>query len=69
MAPENRDSHWRSIAERLNHEADPTRLGVLVEQLLQALDERAGPPASATILTSQLPANPASSSPVGYLSR
>jgi hypothetical protein len=64
MAPENRDLHWRSIAERLSNEVDPTRLGVLVEQLLLALDQRDGVPASATILTSELPANSASSSPI-----
>jgi hypothetical protein len=69
MAPEHRDSHWRSIAERLSNEADWTRSGVLVEQLFQALDERDRPPASATIPISQLPANPASSSPMLYLSR
>ena len=51
MAPESRDLRWRSIAERLSNEVDPTKSGLLVEQLLQALDERDGLPASATILT------------------
>jgi hypothetical protein len=69
MALQNRDSHWRSIAEQLSNEADPTRLGALVEQLCQALDERDGLTTSATILTSQMPVNSASSSPMLYLSR
>jgi hypothetical protein len=59
---ENRDLHWRSIAERLSNEVDPAKSGILVEQLLLALDQRDGVSASATILTSELPANSASSS-------
>jgi hypothetical protein len=69
MAPESRDLRWRSIAEQLSNEADPTQSGILVEQLFQALDERDGLPASVTILTSKMPLNPASSSPMLYLSR
>jgi hypothetical protein len=68
MAPENRDLHWRSIAERLSNEVDPAKSGILVEQLLLALDQRDGLPASATILPSELPANSASSSPILFAS-
>ena len=60
MAPENRDLRWRSIAEQLSNEADPTRSATLVGQLFQALDERDSP-ALATIVASLLPVNPASS--------
>lgn len=63
MASVSRDLRWRSIAERLSNEADPTQSGILVEQLFQALDERDGLAPSATVLTSQLPA---SSSPMLY---
>jgi hypothetical protein len=56
MAPLNRDSHWRSIAEQLSIETDSTRSGILVDQLCKALDERAAPAVPATIITSHLPA-------------
>jgi hypothetical protein len=55
MASLNRDSHWRSIAEQLSIETDSTRSAILVDQLCRALDERAAPAVSATIVTSPLP--------------
>jgi hypothetical protein len=36
------DKKWTSIAEQVSQEMDPAKLGVLVDQLCRALDDRRG---------------------------
>jgi hypothetical protein len=43
MAPDPRDQKWYSLAEQASTEADPKKLGSLISQLCDALDERMKP--------------------------